>query len=180
MPFSKIIIWFARNHNLYHHSSSALHLLPERHNVDMQSRSLKEYMCSFCQCEWESNALSMFLKTLFLLLFFSGYALELLNHSLISLQEKFTSTWGLVYFENAQVFSDLYQDLSDYYKGSTTNVNLEEVLNEFWIKLMEKLFNTANKPNSIGKIVEYQNMKQVKSWLNSSVAKMWFLCGKMC
>ncbi|XP_037537598.1 glypican-1b [Nematolebias whitei] len=81
---------------------------------------------------------------------FDGYALEMLNRSLISLQETFTSTWGLVYFENSQVFSDLYQDLSDYYKGSTTNVNMEEVLNEFWIKLMEKLFYTANKPNSIG------------------------------
>lgn len=61
--------------------------------------------------------------------------------------------WGYVYSENSQVFSDLYQDLSDYYKGSTTNVNLEEVLNEFWAKLMEKLFYVANKQSSIGMTV---------------------------
>lgn len=119
------------------------------------------------------KCISMVLKTF--LSCFSGYALELLNRSLISLQETFTSTWGLVYFENSQVFADLYQDLSDYYKGSTTNVNLEEVLNEFWIKLMEKLFYTANKPNSIGKIVQYQNMTQVNLWLNVSLLKCDFM-----
>ncbi|XP_017288033.1 glypican-1b [Kryptolebias marmoratus] len=81
---------------------------------------------------------------------FDGYALELLNYSMSSLHETFISTWGSVYFESSQVFSDLYQDLTDYYKGSATNVNLEEVLNEFWTKLMEKLFYMANKQNSIG------------------------------
>lgn len=89
------------------------------------------------------------------ILCFSGYAVELLNRSMISLQETFSSTWGYVYFENSQVFSDLYQDLSDYYKGSATNVNLEEVLNEFWAKLMEKLFYVANKQSSIGMTVQY-------------------------
>lgn len=45
--------------------------------------------------------------------------------------------------QNSQVFTDLYTELSQYYRGS--NVNLEEVLNEFWAKLLEKLFYQANK-----------------------------------
>ncbi|XP_023261168.1 glypican-1-like [Seriola lalandi dorsalis] len=79
---------------------------------------------------------------------FDGYFLELLNRSAISLQETFTATWGAVYSQNSQVFSELYTDLRHYYRGS--NVNLEEVLNEFWAKLLEKLFYQANKQYSIG------------------------------
>ncbi|XP_038574071.1 glypican-1b [Micropterus salmoides] len=79
---------------------------------------------------------------------FDGYFLELLNRSAISLQETFTPTWGSLYSQNSQVFSDLYMDLRYYYRGS--NVNLEEVLNEFWARLLEKLFYQANKQYSIG------------------------------
>ncbi|XP_061588205.1 glypican-1b [Cololabis saira] len=79
---------------------------------------------------------------------FDGYFLELLNRSAVSLQETFTSTWGSVYSENSQVFSELYTDLTVYYRGA--NVNLEEVLNEFWAKLLERLFYHANKQYPIG------------------------------
>lgn len=74
--------------------------------------------------------------------------MELLNRSSISLQETFTQTFGLLYSQNSQVFSDLYQDLKHYYRGA--NVNLEEVLNEFWAKLLEKLFYQTNKQYFIG------------------------------
>uniref|UniRef100_A0A7N8XQL4 Glypican-1 n=1 Tax=Mastacembelus armatus TaxID=205130 RepID=A0A7N8XQL4_9TELE len=79
---------------------------------------------------------------------FDGYFLELLNRSSISLQETFTPTWGPVYTQNSQVFSDLYRDLRHYYRGSS--INLEEVLNEFWARLLEKLFYQANKQYYIG------------------------------
>ncbi|XP_019967766.1 glypican-1b [Paralichthys olivaceus] len=79
---------------------------------------------------------------------FDGYFLELLNHSALSLHETFTATWGLLYIQNSQVFSELYTDLRQYYRGS--NINLEEVLNEFWARLMEKLFYQANKQYVIG------------------------------
>lgn len=79
---------------------------------------------------------------------FDGYFLELLNRSAIGLHETFTQTWGLLYLQTSQVFSDLYTDLRHYYRGS--NVNLEEVLNEFWARLLEKLFYQANKQYSIG------------------------------
>ncbi|KAM3603922.1 uncharacterized protein V6R79_004106 [Siganus canaliculatus] len=77
-----------------------------------------------------------------------SYFQELLNRSAVSLQETFTQTWGLLYTQNSQVFSDLYVDLRHYYRGS--NVNLEEVLNDFWVRLLEKLFNQANKQYYIG------------------------------
>uniref|UniRef100_A0A8C4DHS0 Glypican-1 n=1 Tax=Dicentrarchus labrax TaxID=13489 RepID=A0A8C4DHS0_DICLA len=79
---------------------------------------------------------------------FDGYFVEVLNRSAISLQETFTTTWGLLYSQNSQVFTDLYTDLRHYYRGS--NVNLEEVLNEFWARLLEKLFYQANKQYFIG------------------------------
>lgn len=81
-------------------------------------------------------------------LFTAGYIVELLNRSAISLQESFASTWGTLYSQNSQVFTDLYTDLRHYYRGS--NVNLEEVLNEFWARLLEGLFYQANQSSFIG------------------------------
>ncbi|XP_042353118.1 glypican-1b [Plectropomus leopardus] len=79
---------------------------------------------------------------------FDGYFQELLNRSAIILQETFVPTWGPLYSQNSQVFSDLYSELRRYYRGS--NVNLEEVLNDFWVRLLEKLFYQANKQYFIG------------------------------
>ena len=81
----------------------------------------------------------------------------------MNLQETFTQNWGVLYSQNSQVFSELYSDLKHYYRGS--NLNLEEVLNEFWAKLMEKLFYQANKQYFIGKssvIVLDQNDQKIK------------------
>lgn len=79
---------------------------------------------------------------------FDGYFQELLNQSTINLQESFTTAWGSLYSQNSQVFTDLFTDLKHYYRGS--NVNLEEVLNEFWVRLLERLFYQANKQYFIG------------------------------
>ncbi|CAK6969485.1 glypican-1b [Scomber scombrus] len=79
---------------------------------------------------------------------FNGYFLELLNRSASILQETYTTNWGSLYTQNSQFFSDLYTDLRHYYRGS--NLNLEEVLNEFWARLLEKLFYQANKQYFIG------------------------------
>uniref|UniRef100_A0A3P8SKB8 Glypican-1 n=1 Tax=Amphiprion percula TaxID=161767 RepID=A0A3P8SKB8_AMPPE len=79
---------------------------------------------------------------------FDGYFQELLNQSTINLQETFTRTWSTLYVQNSQVFTDLYTDLRRYYRG--LNVNLEEVLNEFWARLLERLFYQANKQYFIG------------------------------
>ncbi|XP_012732003.2 glypican-1 isoform X1 [Fundulus heteroclitus] len=83
---------------------------------------------------------------------FNGYMDNLMNRSMTTLHDHFTSTWDLLYSRNSQLFRDLYKDLRDYYQGG--NVNLEEALNEFWTKLLEKIFYQANKQNSIGE--DYQ------------------------
>lgn len=80
---------------------------------------------------------------------FSGYFLELLNGSATTLEETFMSTWGSFYSQNSPVFNELYTDLRHYYRGSS--LNLEEALNEFWARLLERLFFHANKQYSIGK-----------------------------
>lgn len=95
------------------------------------------------------NLLTLGSFLLFSVFLSSGYFVELFNRSAISLHESFTSTWGALYAQNSHVFSDLYTDLRHYYRGS--NVNLEEVLNEFWARLLERLFSQANKPSFIGK-----------------------------
>ncbi|XP_054614598.1 glypican-1b [Dunckerocampus dactyliophorus] len=79
---------------------------------------------------------------------FDGYFLELLNSSAITLHETFTSTWGSFYSQNSQVFTDLYKDLRLYCRGS--NINIEDALNEFWSRLLEKIFFHANRQYSIG------------------------------
>uniref|UniRef100_H3DCU1 Glypican-1 n=1 Tax=Tetraodon nigroviridis TaxID=99883 RepID=H3DCU1_TETNG len=79
---------------------------------------------------------------------FDGYFVELLNRSAISLHATLSSAWGTLYVQTAQVFSDLYTDLRRYYRGS--KINLEEVLNEFWVKLLEKLLYHRNKQSLIG------------------------------
>ncbi|XP_062902213.1 glypican-1-like isoform X1 [Mobula hypostoma] len=73
---------------------------------------------------------------------FDNYFQELLDQSEKNLHRKFTHMYGLHYFENSKIFKDLFNDLRRYYKGA--NMNLEEVLNEFWSRLMERQFKHQN------------------------------------
>lgn len=84
----------------------------------------------------------------FCLLSPQGYFMELLNRSAISLHATLSSAFETLYSQNAQVFSDLYADLRRYYRGS--KVNLEEVLNEFWVRLLEKILYYTTKQSLIG------------------------------
>ncbi|XP_067109759.1 glypican-1-like [Osmerus mordax] len=80
---------------------------------------------------------------------FDEFFMEALNRSEGSLQESFPSALGPLYTENAHVFRDLYTDLRRYFRG-TSNINLEEALNEFWSRLLERLFKTVNRQYTIG------------------------------
>lgn len=100
-----------------------------------------------------------------ILFFSSGYFMELLNRSAISLHETLTSTLGPVYSQNSQVFSDLYADLRHYYRGS--NVNLEEVLNEFWAKLLERLFYQEHREQFIGTLSKRCLPSSLSTWRNA-------------
>ncbi|XP_062306090.1 glypican-1 [Osmerus eperlanus] len=72
---------------------------------------------------------------------FDTYFTDLLNHSERSLQESLLVSLGLLYSQNAHIFQDLYADLRRYYRGSA--VNLDETLNEFWARLLERLFKSS-------------------------------------
>ncbi|XP_051985223.1 glypican-1-like [Xyrauchen texanus] len=79
---------------------------------------------------------------------FDDYFLDLLNRSEASLQTSFQTGFGSLFSQTAKVIRDLYSDIQRYYRGS--NVNLEEVLNEFWARLLERLFKALNPQYIIG------------------------------
>uniref|UniRef100_A0A8C0QPB5 Glypican-1 n=1 Tax=Chelonoidis abingdonii TaxID=106734 RepID=A0A8C0QPB5_CHEAB len=73
---------------------------------------------------------------------FDGYFQDLLNKSEKALYDTFPSIYGELYSQNVKLFKDLYSELRRYYRGS--NINLEEALNEFWTRLLERLFKLMN------------------------------------
>ncbi|GAB0179303.1 glypican-6 [Grus japonensis] len=54
----------------------------------------------------------------------------------------FVRTYGMLYMQNSEVFQDLFTELKRYYTGG--NVNLEEMLNDFWARLLERMFQLIN------------------------------------
>ncbi|KAB5535691.1 hypothetical protein PHYPO_G00120910 [Pangasianodon hypophthalmus] len=79
---------------------------------------------------------------------FDGYFQELLNRSEAHLRASLQSTFGSLFSQNVRVFQDLYSDLRHYYRGS--KLNLEEALNDFWARLLERLVRGLNGRYSMG------------------------------
>ncbi|XP_028836318.1 glypican-6a isoform X2 [Denticeps clupeoides] len=73
---------------------------------------------------------------------FDEFFLELLENSQKSLHDMFARTYGKLYMQNSEVFQDLFMELRRYYTGG--NVNLEEMLNDFWSRLLERMFQLLN------------------------------------
>ncbi|XP_075876492.1 glypican-6a isoform X1 [Nelusetta ayraudi] len=73
---------------------------------------------------------------------FDEFFLELLDNSEKSLNSMFTRTYGRLYMQNSEMFQDLFTELKRYYTGG--NVNLEEMLNDFWSRLLERMFQLLN------------------------------------
>ncbi|XP_054887842.1 glypican-6-like isoform X1 [Poeciliopsis prolifica] len=73
---------------------------------------------------------------------FDEFFLELLENTERSLNEMFVRTYGKPYMQNAEVFENLFSELKRYYTGG--NVNLEEMLNDFWSRLLERMFTLLN------------------------------------
>ncbi|XP_063162809.1 glypican-1 [Candoia aspera] len=73
---------------------------------------------------------------------FDGYFQDLLNKSEKALYDTFPGMYGDLYLQNIKLFKDLYSELRHYYRGP--NINLEEALNEFWTRLLERLFKLMN------------------------------------
>ncbi|XP_059408205.1 glypican-6-like [Carassius carassius] len=73
---------------------------------------------------------------------FDEFFLELLDNSEKSLNAMFVRTYGKLYTHNSEIFEDLFSELKRYYTGG--NVILEEVLNDFWSRLLERMFQLLN------------------------------------
>lgn len=58
------------------------------------------------------------------------------------MNDMFVRTYGLLYMQNSEMFKDLFVQLKQYYGGD--RVNLEEMLNEFWTRLLERMFRLVN------------------------------------
>lgn len=54
----------------------------------------------------------------------------------------FVKTYGHLYMQNSELFKDLFKELKRYYVVG--NVNLEEMLNDFWARLLERMFRLVN------------------------------------
>lgn len=54
----------------------------------------------------------------------------------------FVKTYGLLYQQNAQIFTQLFDDLRGYYKGK--DKNLAEVMDSFFSKLLQRMFELIN------------------------------------
>lgn len=80
--------------------------------------------------------------SLLFLFFCLEFFLELLVNTERSLNEMFVKTYGKPYMQNSEVFENLFAELKRYYTGG--NVNLEEMLNDFWSRLLERMFTLLN------------------------------------
>ncbi|XP_077165531.1 glypican-4 isoform X2 [Paroedura picta] len=73
---------------------------------------------------------------------FDEFFKELLENAEKSLNDMFVRTYGLLYMQNSEMFKDLFVELKKYYTDG--NVNLEEMLNDFWARLLERMFRLVN------------------------------------
>lgn len=73
---------------------------------------------------------------------FDLFFTELLDNSKRDLHDMFVRTYGLLYQKNSHVFTDLFKDLREYYKGR--DLNLLDVLDNFFSTLMQKMFVLLN------------------------------------
>uniref|UniRef100_G1QMQ5 Glypican 4 n=1 Tax=Nomascus leucogenys TaxID=61853 RepID=G1QMQ5_NOMLE len=73
---------------------------------------------------------------------FDEFFKELLENAEKSLNDMFVKTYGHLYMQNSELFKDLFVELKRYYVVG--NVNLEEMLNDFWARLLERMFRLVN------------------------------------
>lgn len=73
---------------------------------------------------------------------FSEFFRELLENSKRDFHDMFKRTYGILYEQNSEVFTDLFRDLEDYYaKGK---LDLEEAMDHFFTALYQRMFTVLN------------------------------------
>ncbi|XP_043983387.1 glypican-4 isoform X1 [Gambusia affinis] len=75
---------------------------------------------------------------------FDKFFKELLKNSQTSLHNMFVRTYGKMYIENSQLFTDFFASLTRYYVSGSSAVNLDSMLSDFWADLLERMFRLVN------------------------------------
>ncbi|XP_043681821.1 glypican-6 [Vespula pensylvanica] len=73
---------------------------------------------------------------------FHSFFKELLATSKRGFHEMFKKTYGILYEQNAYVFTDLFKELENYYAKGT--VNLDDTMDNFFNTLYQKMFTVLN------------------------------------
>jgi glypican 4 (K-glypican) len=66
----------------------------------------------------------------------------ILSQSKLSLNSMFASTYGLMYERNVEIFTNMYDNLEQYY--ATGRVHLTKSMDSFFQQLYQKIFQVAN------------------------------------
>lgn len=66
----------------------------------------------------------------------------MLSSSRYEFDEMFKRTYGVIYQQNSYVFSDLFDELENYYKSG--KVDLAEAMDSFFNTLYQKMFTVLN------------------------------------
>lgn len=90
----------------------------------------------------KSTPIIYLLRPLSILVLCLEFFKELLENAEKSLNDMFVKTYGHLYMQNSELFKDLFEELKRYYVAG--NVNLEEMLNDFWARLLERMFRLVN------------------------------------
>ncbi|KAF6739324.1 Glypican-4 [Oryzias melastigma] len=75
---------------------------------------------------------------------FDNFFRELLKNAQISLHNMFLRTYGKMYEQNSQLFSDFFESLTRYYVDGSAKMDLDAMLSEFWADLLERMFRLVN------------------------------------
>lgn len=68
--------------------------------------------------------------------------MQLLAESKREFHDMFKRTYGVIYEQNSYVFSDLFNELENYYKSG--KVDLAEAMDSFFNTLYQKMFTVLN------------------------------------
>lgn len=79
---------------------------------------------------------------IFILIFIAEHFKELLTQSKREFHEMFKRTYGAIYEQNSNVFSDLFNELEGYYTRG--KVDLVEAMDSFFNTLYQKMFTVIN------------------------------------
>lgn len=73
---------------------------------------------------------------------FDEYFRKLLTQSKLALHTTFVDTYGMIYEHNTEIFTNMYEDLEQYY--ATGHVKLSKSMENFFERLYQKIFQVLN------------------------------------